>query len=52
MYLFLIKIANVSSRYEIFDIVKYLKDKIEIIENNFNITHYILLQIFSIAYTV
>lgn len=37
-----IKIANVSSRYEIFDIVKYLKDKIEIIENNFNITHYIL----------
>jgi hypothetical protein len=37
-----IKIANVSSRYEIFDIVKYLKNKIEIIENNFNITHYIL----------
>lgn len=37
-----IKIAEVSSRYEIFDIVKYLKDKIEIIENNFNITHYIL----------
>jgi hypothetical protein len=37
-----IKIANVSNRYEIFDIAKYLKDKIEIIENNFNITHYIL----------
>jgi hypothetical protein len=37
-----IKIANVSNRYEIFDIAKYLKDKIEIIEDNFNITHYIL----------
>lgn len=34
------RIANVSSRYEIFDIVKYLKDKIEVIENNFPIHKY------------
>lgn len=36
------RIANVSSRYEIFDIVKYLKDKIEVIENNFPIYKYCL----------
>jgi hypothetical protein len=30
----------VSSRYEIFDIVKYLKEKIESIENNFKISSY------------
>lgn len=35
-----IKVANVSNRYEIFDIVKYLKDKINDIEKNFNITKY------------
>lgn len=35
-----IKTANVSSRYEIFDISKYLKEKIEIIENNFDIKEY------------
>ena len=35
-----IKTANVSNRYEIFDIVKYLKDKINDIENNFTITNY------------
>lgn len=34
------KIANVSNRYEIFDIVKYLKDKVEIIESNFTISKY------------
>jgi hypothetical protein len=37
-----VKIANVSNRYEIFDIVKYLKDKIEVIESNFNINKYLL----------
>jgi hypothetical protein len=35
-----IKVANVSNRYEIFDISKYLKSKIELIEKNFNITRY------------
>ena len=35
-----IKTANVSNRYEIFDIVKYLKDKINDIEKNFTITNY------------
>ena len=28
------QVANVSKRYEIFDIVKYLKDKIELIHYN------------------
>ena len=37
-----IKVANVSNRYEIFDITKYLKDKIELIESNFNISKYSL----------
>ena len=32
--------SDVSGRYEVFDIVKYLKDKIELIENNFTITKY------------
>ena len=32
----LIKVANVSNRYEVFDIAKYLKDKIELIEKNFD----------------
>jgi hypothetical protein len=36
------RVANVSSRYEIFDIVKYLKDKIEVIEKNFPIYKYCL----------
>ncbi len=35
-----IKVANVSNRYEIFDITKYLKDKIELIEKNFAISKY------------
>jgi hypothetical protein len=35
-----INISNVSNRYEIFDIVKYLKDKIELIEKNFTISKY------------
>jgi hypothetical protein len=35
-----INITNVSNRYEIFDIVKYLKDKIELIEKNFEISKY------------
>lgn len=35
-----IKVANVSNQYEIFDIVKYLKDKINDIEKNFTITNY------------
>ncbi len=35
-----INISNVSDRYEIFDIVKYLKDKIESIEKNFAISKY------------
>ena len=33
-------ISNVSTRYEIFDIKSYLKDKIDLIEKNFNITKY------------
>jgi hypothetical protein len=37
-----INITNVSNRYEIFDIVKYLKDKIESIEKNFTISKYSL----------
>jgi hypothetical protein len=37
-----IKTANVSNRYEIFDISKYLKDKIESIEENFTIYKYSL----------
>jgi hypothetical protein len=37
-----INITNVSDRYEIFDIVKYLKDKIELIEKNFQISKYVL----------
>lgn len=36
----LIKVANVSNRYEVFDIAKYLKDKIELIEANFDIERY------------
>ena len=35
-----INVSNVSNRYEIFDIGKYLKDKIELIEKNFTITKY------------
>ena len=35
-----INISNVSNRYEIFDIVKYLKDKIDLIEQNFKISKY------------
>ena len=35
-----INTSSVSNRYEIFDIVKYLKDKIELIEKNFTITKY------------
>jgi hypothetical protein len=35
-----INISNVSKRYEIFDIVKYLKDKIDDIEKNFTIIKY------------
>lgn len=34
------RVANVSNRYEIFDIVKYLKDKIDLIEQNFKISEY------------
>jgi hypothetical protein len=34
------RVANVSNRYEIFDIVKYLKEKIELIEQNFTISKY------------
>jgi len=37
-----VRIANVSNRYEVFDIVKYLKDKIEVIESNFKINKYLL----------
>ncbi len=37
-----INVTNVSNRYEIFDIVKYLKDKIEAIEKNFTIQKYYL----------
>lgn len=35
-----LKTTTVSNRYEIFDIAKYLKDKIESIEENFNIYKY------------
>lgn len=35
-----IKATPVSNRYEIFDIVKYLKSKIDMIEKNFTITKY------------
>lgn len=35
-----IKTTQVSNRYEIFDIVKYLKDKINLIEENFEIFKY------------
>jgi hypothetical protein len=35
-----IKVANVSNRYEIFDIAKYLKSKIDLIEENFTISQY------------
>lgn len=35
-----INISNVSNRYEVFDIAKYLKDKIELIEKNFTISKY------------
>jgi len=34
------RVANVSKRYEIFDIVKYLKEKIDLIEQNFTISKY------------
>ncbi len=34
------QIANVSERYEVFDIAKYLKEKIELIEQNFTISKY------------
>ena len=34
------QIANVSERYEIFDIAKYLKEKIVLIEQNFTISKY------------
>ena len=35
-----LKHSNVSNRYEIFDISKYLKEKINILEDNFNISQY------------
>ncbi len=35
-----VSISNVSNRYEVFDIQKYLKDKLELIEQNFTITKY------------
>lgn len=35
-----VSISNVSNRYEIFDIKKYLLDKLELIEKNFNIVKY------------
>ena len=35
-----LKVVPVSGRYEIFDIAKYLKEKIELIEKNFTITKY------------
>lgn len=37
---YITQIANVSKRYEIFDIVKYLRDKIQLIEQNFTISKY------------
>lgn len=36
----IINVSNVSDRYEVFDIVKYLKDKIDQIEANFKISKY------------
>jgi len=38
-----VRITNVSNRYEIFDIGKYLKDKINDIEKNFTINKYKLI---------
>lgn len=35
-----LSISNVSKRYEIFDIKKYLLEKIDLIEKNFNISKY------------
>lgn len=35
-----INVTNVSNRYEVFDIAKYLKDKIDLIEKNFIISQY------------
>jgi hypothetical protein len=35
-----LKVSNVSKRYEIFDIVSYLRQKIETIESNFTISKY------------
>jgi hypothetical protein len=35
-----LRIVEVSGRYEIFDIAKYLKEKIDLIEKNFTITKY------------
>lgn len=35
-----LRVVEVSGRYEIFDIAKYLKEKIELIEKNFTITKY------------
>jgi hypothetical protein len=37
------QVANVSNRYEVFDIAKYLKEKIELIEQNFTISKYQLI---------
>jgi hypothetical protein len=34
------RVSNVSNRYEVFDIAKYLKEKIELIESNFRISKY------------
>ena len=39
---FVINTTQVTNRYEVFDIVKYLKDKIELIESNFKINKYFL----------
>lgn len=38
-----INVANISDRYEIFDIITYLRNKIELIEKNFNISKYNLI---------
>ncbi len=35
-----LRVVEVSGRYEIFDIAKYLKEKIDLIEKNFTITKY------------
>jgi hypothetical protein len=35
-----VAVSNVSNRYEIFDIKSYLKQKIDLIEQNFNISQY------------